>query len=123
MRAPVGDINRAWTRCCIGRGVGAIRHKRNLASFTYYTALELRGALSAYDGDGTVFGSINQRQLRSLRVVGSNALSPEAFDSLIEPIDALVRNNTSEILTLAVTRDLLLPKLMSGGIRLQDAGA
>lgn len=120
VRAPVGDINRAIAKCCIGRGVGAICHKRRLHSFTYYTALELKPALAGFDSEGTVFGSINQKQVRALPTVGSDLPVAEHFDALVSPIDTLIRSRHSEIKTLRATLDLLLPKLMSGEIRLLD---
>lgn len=121
VRAPVGDINRAWEKCCIGRGVGAMMHKKGWASFTYYVGLHLQTELASYDKDGTVFGSINQKQLKGLSLIGTNSSAAKAFDDLIAPMDAMIRNNTAENQTLAATRDLLLPKLMSGEIRLTGA--
>lgn len=118
VRAPVGDINRAWEKCCIGRGVGAMMHKKGLASFTYYVALHLQEELASYDKDGTVFGSINQKQIKGLSVNATNSKAAKAFDDLIAPMDEMIRNNTKENQTLAATRDLLLPKLMSGELRL-----
>jgi type I restriction enzyme, S subunit len=118
VRAPVGDINRAWEKCCIGRGVGAMMHKQGWASFTYYVGLHLQTELASYDKDGTVFGSINQKQLKGLSLIGADSNAAKAFDDLVAPMDAMIRNNTAENQTLAATRDLLLPKLMSGEIRL-----
>ena len=37
VRAPVGEINMAWEKCCIGRGVAAVRHKSGSCSFSYYS--------------------------------------------------------------------------------------
>lgn len=44
-----------------------------------------------------------------------------AFGALIEPIFQKIAANADESRTLAQTRDLLLPKLMSGEIRVKDA--
>lgn len=46
VRAPVGDINLAWERCCIGRGVAALRHKSGSSSFTYHSAWALQRELN-----------------------------------------------------------------------------
>ena len=46
-----------------------------------------------------------------------------AFSSAIEPVAAKIVANGQENQTLAALRDLLLPKLMSGEIRLKDAEA
>jgi type I restriction enzyme S subunit len=45
----------------------------------------------------------------------------DVFKSVTEPWFALISKNNSEIRTLAGLRDLLLPKLMSGEVRLKDA--
>lgn len=44
-----------------------------------------------------------------------------AFDSVVMPLRDLVTSNSEHSLTLAETRDLLLPKLMSGEILLSEA--
>ncbi len=44
-----------------------------------------------------------------------------AFDNLVMPLRDLVTSNSEHSLTLAETRDLLLPKLISGEIRLGEA--
>lgn len=120
VRAPVGDINRAWEECCIGRGVGAFMHRKQLASFTYYAGLHLREELASYDKDGTVFGSINQNQFKALKISGANETSAAAFDEFVSPVDALIRARTEENRTLTDTRDYLLPKLMSGAVRVRE---
>ena len=120
VRAPVGDINRAWEECCIGRGVGAFMHRSSLGSFTYYVGLHLREVLASYDNDGTVFGSINQKQFKGLTLAGANTELSHVFDDLIMPIDAQIRSLTGQSQTLVQARDYLLPKLMSGEIRASD---
>ncbi len=44
-----------------------------------------------------------------------------AFAELVSPMRAKVEHAKAESRTLAKTRDLLLPKLMSGEIRVSDA--
>ena len=50
---------------------------------------------------------------------GGSAL--EAFNAFVEPMLNRIVSNIHESRTLAVTRDLLLPKLMSGEVRVKDA--
>ena len=63
VRAPVGDLNVAYERCCIGRGLGAIHGRNGYQSFVLYTMFALRPQLDVYNGEGTVFGSINRNAL------------------------------------------------------------
>ena len=117
VRAPVGDINLAWERCCIGRGVAALRHKSGSSSFTYHSAWALQRELKEYEHTGTVFGAINKGQFQALKVTEPDPRVVEAFDTISVSLDARIRSNFAESLTLAALRDTLLPKLISGEIR------
>lgn len=121
VRAPVGDINLAWEKSCVGRGVAALRHKSGSPSFTYYCAAALRSELEIYQHTGTVFGAINKKQFEALKTIEPTVAVLKAFDELVEPMDRKIRNNELENRTLIKTRDLLLPKLMSGEIRVGEA--
>ncbi|MDA9733351.1 restriction endonuclease subunit S [Candidatus Pelagibacter sp.] len=121
VRAPVGDVNRALERCCIGRGVAALMHKLKLGCYTYYTALQLREQFKVYEASGTVFGSINKTELGQLKIVESDNKIEAVFENFISSIDSKILNNHLEIQTLVSLRDMLLPKLMSGEIRVKDA--
>ena len=118
VRAPVGDLNVANERCCIGRGLSAISSSADLSSYILYVMHDLRERLNVYNGEGTVFGSINQKDLKSIKVISSCDNKTEiAFDDLIQPIDRMIRNNEDETRRLINLRDRLLPKLLSGEIR------
>ena len=121
VRAPVGDINMAWERCCVGRGVAGLRHRSGSRSYTYYSAWGIQRELKAFEHTGTVFGSINKKQFRALSVVEPAREMISAFETLIWPFDQRIRMNVSESRALAQTRDYLLPRLMSGEIRLREA--
>ena len=121
VRAPVGDINMAWQECCVGRGVAACRHKSGSRSFTYYSAWEIQQQLRQYEHTGTVFGAITKRQFEELRVVEPAPETITVFENHVGSIDERIRKNDSESRTLAQTRDFLLPRLMSGEIRLREA--
>ncbi len=121
VRAPVGDINMAWEQCCIGRGVAALRHKSGSSSFTYYSAWAVQDKIKTYEHTGTVFGAINRRQFEALEMLEPRAELIKAFDAHTGPVDIRIRDNTSESRTLTALRDALLPKLISGEIRLRDA--
>ncbi len=117
VRAPVGDINMAWERCCIGRGVAALRHKLDTIPFTYYSAWRIQGRLREYEHTGTVFGAINKSQFEALRVIEPDPSIVNVFDSCARPLDARIRSSITESRTLAALRDTLLPKLVSGEVR------
>ena len=118
VRAPVGEINMSWERCCVGRGVAGLRHKSNLTSFTYYAISSIRSEIQEYEHTGTVFGSITKKQFSALRVVEASGETMELFESMSLPLDQSIRTSTAELRLLTSLRDALLPKLVSGETRL-----
>lgn len=114
VRAPVGDLNIAHTDCCIGRGLAAIHSKTNHQSFVLYTMFSLRKQLDVFNGEGTVFGSINRNSLNDMPILIPSNETIEEFERIVAPMDATIRNNYDEICHLQAVRDSLLPRLMSG---------
>lgn len=116
VRAPVGDLNVAYEKCCIGRGLGAIHSKTGDSSFMLYTMFALKPQLDVFNGEGTVFGSINRDGLSNLPVNIPSSEEIAKFEAVVRPMDNLIRTNYEEICRLQSIRDSLLPKLMSGEI-------
>ena len=120
VRAPVGDVNMVEEKCSIGRGVAAIRHNTGSRSYTYYAMQFLQEVFSRYEAEGTVFGSINKTDFQTLSHLRPSNEVIEAFERLVYPLDQSIENNENESRTLAQTRDTLLPKLLSGEIRVDN---
>ena len=120
VRAPVGDINVAYEDCCIGRGLASIHSKDDHQSFVLYTMFNLREDLNVFNGEGTVFGSINRDSLNSMSVSIPPIRVRDEFEAIVSPIDAAIRINYDEICRLGAIRDSLLPKLMSGELDVSD---
>jgi type I restriction enzyme S subunit len=120
VRAPVGDINMALTRCAVGRGVAAVRHKTGSRSFTYYAMKSLRDKFEEFEAEGTVFGSISKDGFASLCCVAPSTAVVEKFEKLVFPLDQAIENIENQSETLGTVRDTLLPKLISGEIRVKD---
>lgn len=114
VRAPVGDLNVAHRDCCIGRGLAAIHSKTNHHSFILYTMFSLKKKLDVFNGEGTVFGSINRKALNDIPILIPSMKIIEKFEKIVAPMDATIRNNYDEICRLQDIRDSLLPRLMSG---------
>lgn len=120
VRAPVGDFNVAHTDCCIGRGLAAIHSKNNHQSFVLYTMFSLKKQLDVFNGEGTVFGSINRKALNDMPILIPNVEHIKEFENIVAPMDSTIRNNYDEICRLQEIRDSLLPRLMSGEIDASD---
>ncbi|MFT8613102.1 MAG: restriction endonuclease subunit S [Gluconobacter oxydans] len=119
VRAPVGDVNLSEEKCCIGRGLASVRHPQNLPYYTYFTMKFLRDVFSSFESNGTVFGSINKKQFEELSVIESGF--EKLFERQVMPTCSKIVANETENRNRAQLRDLLLPKLMSGEIRIRDA--
>lgn len=119
VRAPVGAQNMAQDRCCIGRGLAAFRYKNN-SSFYSYTYFKLRYLLKeilVYNDEGTVFGSISKNDFNNIEIIIPDYNSVSEFETMILSINNKVISNCQQINTLEKLRDTLLPKLMSGEVR------
>ncbi len=92
-------------------------------NFLYAMLKELRSEFAeiARNKQTTGLGHVTQQDLIRLRVVVADNAIQSSFDKIIDPLVERILSNQLETHTLAATRDLLLPKLMSGEIRVQDA--
>ena len=114
VRAPVGDLNIALEPCCIGRGIAAIRSIDGRPSFLFYCLLSQKDQFDVFNGEGTVFGSINSNALKSMEVRIPPKKLLDHFEEMVAPIDTVIRVTSEEILYLTALRDILLHRLMSG---------
>jgi len=122
VRAPVGDINMASEHCAIGRGVAAARHKTGSRSYSYQFMRSLKDVFSRFEAEGTVFGSIGKKDFHAIPCVMPPRDLVVAFEWHLSPIDERIEVNERESHTLSALRDTLLPKLISGDLRVKDAG-
>ncbi len=118
VRAPVGDINVATEKCCIGRGLAAIKSKSYHSSYILYLLKSLRRRFDVYNGEGTVFGSINKDTLNGLNIVIPPNSAIREFNDIVQVSDSEILESYNEDIRLQALRDTLLPRLMSGQIKL-----
>ena len=114
VRAPVGDVNMAADRMCVGRGLAGVRHRSGSCSYTYYSMLSLRDRFREYESEGTVFGAINKSQFAGLEWITSPTDIVNAFECRVWATDERIRLNEAESAQLESVRDSLLPELLSG---------
>jgi type I restriction enzyme S subunit len=120
VRAPVGAQNMALEKCCIGRGVSAFRYKNGFyKSYTYYKLRSLMTEIKQFNDTGTVFGSISKSDFEKMEIKIPPVNLVMAFESEIGVLDDKIINNTTQIEILSKQRDILLPKLMSGEVRVK----
>ena len=120
VRAPVGDINVTKEECCIGRGVASIKSKYGHDSYLFYTMKSLHNLFDSFDGEGTVFGSINKKTLSAIQILLPSDGIVEQFNDIASSFDNRIRSLSDENFRLSLLRDTLLPRLMSGEIEVPE---
>ena len=121
VRAPVGDMNiNIINNLAIGRGLTSIKPQKNLHGYVYSYLKHFLNRIIA-KGTGTVFSSINKKDLTSFHILlpkDEKLLSVfvEMSNNFLDQQICLELENRK----LTETRDILLPKLMSGEIRVED---
>ncbi len=115
VRAPVGRINLANKKIIIGRGLCAIRSSTGNQPFIYQ---QLREQFQEEDtiGNGAIFKSVTKEDMHGIKMLQPPVSIVASFEKLLHPIfshlEILILKNAN----LRQTRDLLLPKLISGEI-------
>lgn len=117
VRAPVGDINVSFEKCCIGRGLAAVKSINK--SYCLYKMQSLKARLQVFDKEGTVFGSLNKENFNDLEVIIPEPAKILKFDSMAKILDSKILNNEKIMRRLNNIYKTILPKLMSGQIRIK----
>ena len=86
VRAPVGDINIANQDICIGRGLAALKAKNDNNIFLFYLLHFLKREILNSEG-GTVFGSINKKDLENLEILLPPLPEQKAIASVLSSLD------------------------------------
>ncbi|MEV0945337.1 restriction endonuclease subunit S [Rhodococcus sp. NPDC049939] len=120
VRAPVGELNVATEPICIGRGLASLRSEVGRPSILFHTLKASSHLWEPFESGGTVFGSINGKELKNLQIPVCEG-DLEELETRLSELDSVVDSAEVESQTLAVTRDALLPRLMSGELRVRDA--
>lgn len=118
VRAPVGNLNVANEKCCIGRGLAAVHSKHQ--SFIYYLLSANQYQLNKYNDEGTTFGAINKDDLFGLHVIIPNSEIINMYENKIKCFDNKIFELSEENREIVSLRDFLLPLLMNGQVRFKQ---
>ena len=98
----------------------ALKSKLN-APFALYCQLRQEINALVHAAHGSVFDTITTSTFTNSKVVIPTPELIAAFERLAAPVFLRILSNTDESRTLATLRDILLPKLISGELRIYDA--
>lgn len=120
-RAPVGYLAVTHAPLAINQGYIAMKCEGRISNWAAYLwAHENMEAIIA-NANGSTFQEISKKNFRPLPILVSDQRTRLAFDRSVAPMFERITSNVIGSRTLAETRDMLLPKLMSGEIRVRDA--
>jgi type I restriction enzyme, S subunit len=119
-RAPVGYTAISFVPIAVNQGFIAIPPSDGIPSeFVLFWLREHMAEIKAHAG-GTTFAEISKRQFRSLPMLLPSRETLRGFEGVARPMFDLIAGAEVEARTLAQLRDALLPKLISGQIRVPD---
>lgn len=121
VRAPVGSINRVDRPLCIGRGLAAVRSTTDSPCLLFHALRAARAAWEPFNHEGTVFGSINQSDLRKIEIPWVDPALLAGIEKAIQSLEQRIDQCVGESRHLATLRDTLLPHLMSGRLTVRKA--
>lgn len=119
-RAPIGYLAIAQVPVAINQGfIGMICDKRISNVFAWLWTQENMEAILA-KANGSTFQEISKGNFRPLPMVVPSEPVLRAFAAVAQPFYDRIAKNECQSRTLTQTRDLLLPRLMSGELRVAE---
>ncbi|TBA89019.1 restriction endonuclease subunit S [Rhizobium ruizarguesonis] len=120
-RGTVGNLAIATEPMTFNQSCYALRGHNGVGNyFVYLASRELVNQLKSM-AHGSVFSTITRATFEAISFSRSDVRIFSQFEEIASPLFEKIRASVFENRSLAATRDLLLPKLMSGEIRLSDA--
>jgi len=118
VRAPVGPTNIADRKCCIGRGLAAIRPQKIHGEFLWYNLRYLEPIIASL-GTGTIFQAINKTQLGSVEVnqAGFNEVEQQKIAAVLGLIQHAIEQQARLLALTAELKKTLLHQLFTCGLR------
>lgn len=89
----------------------------NFLEWIYYSILDRKSDLMTLGAGGAVTLNVNTGLFSNFEILIPNEESLAGFHDTVSPIFSKILANTQQIQTLSQTRDTLLPRLMSGEVR------
>jgi type I restriction enzyme S subunit len=119
-RAPVGVLAFAEIPLAINQGYIAVIDNKGYSKEFIYLWLKTNMDYVHSFSNGSTFLEISKSAFRSLQIPIPPVQIKNEFQNIIDPFFKKIKTNTIQIRTLSTLRDTLLPKLMSGEVRVEN---
>ena len=120
-RGTVGNLAMAAQEMAFNQSCYALRANDRTGDCSVYLAAQHMMAQLQSMAHGSVFSTITRQTFEAVSLPMPSHAVTQAFEAFVEPLFLRIKSNVIETTTLAQARDLLLPKLISGEIRVGDA--
>ena len=120
-RAPIGYLAIAQIPVAVNQGFIAMICNKLLSNIFVWLWTHFNMETVHQKANGSTFQEISKSNFRPIAVTIASPEVLVAFNEAVKPLFDRIVSNVRESQTLAATRDLILPKLMSGEIRIKDA--
>ena len=122
VRAPVGDVNIATSKLCIGRGLAAIRPDKNQldAKFIFYQLKHFSARLVDL-GSGSTFKAIRRNDLERFPTVLPPLSEQQKIAEILSTVDEKLETLKQEKAKLERMKQWFMEELLSGRIRVRVA--
>ena len=121
-RGTVGRLALVGQAMAMNQSCYGLSGKAGDVYFTYFSTHRLVETLKQRT-HGSVFDTITRDTLAGVSVVYPQTIVITAFEETIAPVMERIKENLIQARTLATLRDTLLPRLISGQLRLPEAEA
>ncbi|ODS41255.1 hypothetical protein BEH94_08375 [Candidatus Altiarchaeales archaeon WOR_SM1_SCG] len=116
VRAPVGDVNLSPFKLCIGRGLAAIRFKKDYDLFYFYCFQKMKSFIENI-GKGSTFKAITKGELENLKIPLSPLPEQHKIASILSIIDKKLELEKSRKQKFERIRQGLMNDLLTGNRR------
>jgi type I restriction enzyme, S subunit len=110
-------------RCCLGRRLALVRAHAGTEHFLFHSmvAAPFQELLAARVWSGSTVDRIPLTEFPDYPMLWPGETLAKAFDAVVKPWWRMIHHNQTESQTLTRLRDALLPKLLSGEVRVKHA--
>ncbi|MDA0268788.1 MAG: restriction endonuclease subunit S [Cyanobacteria bacterium] len=119
-RATIGEITINTQSACTNQGFITLVPNEKFSFYFLHGWLLTQINLIKQLASGSTFPELSKSTFRKFLFLAPDPSQIEEYDKAIKPLFQKVENNIRQIQTLTETRDVLLPKLMSGKLRIQE---
>ncbi len=115
VRAPVGEINIAPHKCCIGRGIAAVKPKDIFEDFLYQSMLLHRKSLHRI-AQGSTFEAINRKEVLELLILIPTFLEQKKIAKILTTVDDAIEKTAQIVEKTKELKKGLMQRLLTRGI-------